>query len=431
LRTGRLNKYSGSDGNLFICKKCNRNPKKNVPDKVFVTGVGIISAAGLNYEETLSSMQAGRSGIGRITHLETVHRDELPVAEVMAKNEELEDIVKITKKGYNSRTTLLGISAAREALVNAGIVDEIGYFRTGLISATTVGGMDRSERFYRDYLKRRSGGRLRDIITHDCGESTEKIADVFGIKDHISTVSTACSSSANSILEGTRLVSSGMFDRILAGGTDSLTLFTLNGFNSLMILDKNGCKPFDDERNGLTLGEGSGFLVLESEKSIVKSNKKVLCEVAGYGNACDAYHQTASSPEGEGAFLAMKKALEKAGIEPRMIDYINAHGTGTKNNDLSEGKAIERLFGDLNVRYSSTKSFTGHTLGAAGAIEAVLCVMAITNRWIFPNLNFRIRMPELRFAPVTSFSDNTPVNNVMSNSFGFGGNNTSLIFSKC
>jgi 3-oxoacyl-(acyl-carrier-protein) synthase len=158
---------------------------------------------------------------------------------------------------------------------------------------------------------------------------------------------------------------------------------------------------------------------------------KILCEVSGYGNACDAFHQTASSPDGDGAFLSMHKAIVKAGITPDKVEYINAHGTGTKNNDLSEGKAIERLFGNSVPPCSSTKSFTGHTLGAAGAIEAVFCIMAIENQCIWPNLNFSQKMSELGFTPVTAFKNNIPIRNVLSNSFGFGGNNTSLIFSRC
>jgi 3-oxoacyl-[acyl-carrier-protein] synthase-1 len=291
--------------------------------------------------------------------------------------------------------------------------------------------MDRSEQFYKEFQKNNNSGRLRDVITHDCADSTEVIADSTGIKDYVSTINTACSSSANAIMIGVRMIKYGILDRALVGGVDALTLFTLNGFNSLMILDKDGCKPFDEQRNGLTLGEGAGFLMIESGRTIRKTNKTALCEITGYGNACDAFHQTASSPDGEGAYLSMKKALEVAGLTPDMIDYINAHGTGTKNNDLSEGKAIERLFHGHAPRFSSTKSFTGHALGAAGGIEAVLCVMSIQNQWIYPNLNFKQQMTELSMTPVTSFENSIPVRNIMSNSFGFGGNNTSLIFSRC
>ena len=399
-------------------------------DRVFVTGIGIISAIGFNNEENSSALKASRSGIGTIMLLDTIYKDEIPVAEVKATNKELKEISEVTDKGAFSRTSLLGIIAARQALLQANITD-VKEFRTGLISATTVGGMDRSEKFYREYLKNRSCGRLRDIITHDCADSTEIIADALRIKDYLSTISTACSSSANAIMVGSRLIENGILDRVLVGGVDALTIFTLNGFNSLMILDRTGCKPFDEERNGLTLGEGAGYLIIESEQTIRQEGKTPLCEITGYGNTCDAFHQTALSPEGKGAFLSMQKAVEKAGITPGMIDYINAHGTGTKNNDLSEGKAIQRFCGGSIPPFSSTKSFTGHTLGAAGAIEAIFCVMALKNQWIYPNLNFRLQMTDLGFSPATTFQYNYRLRNIMSNSFGFGGNNTSLIFSEC
>ena len=397
--------------------------------RIYITGAGIISSIGLNYSEVLSCLKASKSGIGRLTLLDSVHKHEIPVAEVKASNSKLRELAGVPAKGVFSRTSLLGIIAARQALLSAGI-EKLLDVRTGLISATTVGGMDRTEKFFKNYLKDTNHGRLRDVVTHDMGDSTEKIAEACGIRDYVTTISTACSSSANSILLGSRLIENGILDRALVGGVDCLTLFTLNGFNSLMILDRNGCKPFDEERNGLTLGEGAGFLVLESERVVAKTDKKVMGKVTGYANACDAFHQTASSPEGDGAFLSMQKALLKAGLEPDQIDYINAHGTGTKNNDLSEGKAIERLFGNSVPPCSSTKSFTGHTLGAAGGIEAVFCVMALEQQCIWPNLNFTRKMNELHFLPVTDMRNNMPVRNVLSNSFGFGGNNTSLIFSK-
>ncbi len=399
-----------------------------MPEKVVITGIGIISSIGFSADETLDSLKNCRSGIGKITLLDTYYKDELPAGEVKATHEVLFEMAGLKTKRPYSRTALLGIIAARQALRHAGIENTSAY-KTGLISATTVGGMDRSELFYKPFIKNPEKGRLRYIITHDCGDSTEAIADYTGIKDYVSTVSTACSSSANAILLGTRLIRNGILDRVLAGGIDALTLFTINGFNSLMILDKNPCRPFDEDRNGLNLGEGAGFVVLESERIAEKDNKRALCEISGYGNACDAFHQTASSPEGDGAYLSMKKALETARLQPSMIDYINAHGTGTKNNDLSEGKAIERLFGNTPPPCSSTKAYTGHTLGAAGAIEAVFCVMAIQHRFIYPSLRFQKQMNELSFSPVTTFQTAKKLKHIMSNSFGFGGNNTSLIFS--
>lgn len=399
-------------------------------DRVFVTGIGIISSIGLNKEESASALMESRSGIGSISMLETRYKDEIPAAEVHATSNILKEIAEVNSLSAISRTALLGIIAARQALSDANIND-INEFRTGLISATTVGGMDRSEKFYREYIKNSSSGRLRDIITHDCADSTEQIADTLGIKDYISTISTACSSSANAIMFGSRLIENGILDRVLVGGVDSLTIFTINGFNSLMILDRTGCKPFDEARNGLTLGEGAGFLMLESENTVRQSGKSPLCEIGGYGNGCDAYHQTASSPEGDGALRSMQKAITKANLAPGLIDYINAHGTGTKNNDLSEGRAIKRLWGNEVPLFSSTKSFTGHTLGAAGAIEAVFCVMALNHQWVYPNLNFAHEMTDLGLSPVTVFKSDIRLRNIMSNSFGFGGNNTSLIFSAC
>jgi 3-oxoacyl-(acyl-carrier-protein) synthase len=400
-----------------------------VPEKVIVTGVGIISSIGLNVLETASTLLASKSGIGKIELLDTIYKDEIPAAEVKATNKDLKEISEITNKESFSRTSLLGVIAARQAILNANITD-INEFRTGLISATTVGGMDRSEKFYKEYLENRSHGRLRDIISHDCANSTEMIADALGIRDWVSTISTACSSSANAILVGSRLVENGIMDRVLVGGVDALTIFTINGFNSLMILDRNGCKPFDENRNGLTLGEGAGYIMIESLQTVKLQGKKSLCEITGYGNSCDAFHQTAQSPEGDGALLSMQKAIQKAGISSDKIDYINAHGTGTKNNDLSEGKAIQKFCNGSIPKFSSTKSYTGHTLGAAGAIEAILCIMALNNKWLYPNLNFQKQMTDLGFSPVTSFQHNYNLRNIMSNSFGFGGNNTSLIFSE-
>ncbi len=400
-----------------------------MPERVFITGTGIISSIGMNYEENLKSLMKGISGIGKNTHLETKYSDEIPVAEVKEDNRALRALATVPQKSLFSRTSLLAFVAAGEAIERSGIRNEAG-LRTGLISASTVGGMDRTEIFFRKFRTDRNKGRIREVITHDVGDHTEVVASAFGIRDFVTTISTACSSSANSILLGARLIENGYLDRVIAGGSDALTLFTLNGFNSLMILDRRGCMPFDDDRNGLTLGEGAAYLVLESEKTLRMTGKKAVCCVAGYGNACDAFHQTASSPEGDGAYLSMDLALKKAGLPPEMIEYVNAHGTGTKNNDLSEGKAVERLFRNSVPPLSSTKSYTGHTLGAAGAIEAVFSVMAIEHGCIWPGIRFRSKMKELSFEPVTSLTTGMEVRNVMSNSFGFGGNNTSLVFSK-
>jgi 3-oxoacyl-[acyl-carrier-protein] synthase-1 len=393
--------------------------------QVFVTGIGIISAIGHNAAEALDSLRNGRSGVGPITILETVHKDELPVAEIRLTNRQLGDMAGISDLTFLTRTSLLGILASREAFQSAGLSARDKDFRTGVVSASTVGGMDKTENFFRIFDR---GTPYNDFIfTHDCGDSTERIADTLGIRDYVTTISTACSSSANAIMHGAKLIRHGVLDRVVAGGTDALSRFTLNGFNTLMILDKNPCRPFDITRTGLNLGEGAAYLVLESEEAV--QGRPVLAELTGYANANDAYHQTASSPDGTGPYLSMSGALQMSGMSPDRIDYINAHGTGTDNNDLTEGIAIERIFGGNIPPVSSTKPFTGHTLGAAAAVEAVISILAIRNGLVFPNLHFYTRMEELSFDPVKQLLTGQEIRNVLSNSFGFGGNDSTLIFS--
>lgn len=399
-------------------------------EKVYVTGSGIISSIGRDVEETWQSVEKGRSGVGQITYLTTNHQGELPAAEVKLTDQELaSDLPECPSKPL-TRTSLLGMIAARQALTNAGLL-ETKLTNTGLVSATTVGGMGATENHYYEWLDpSRDEDALKYVSTHDCGDSTEKIADYLGIRNYMATINTACSSSANAIMHGARLIQAGIVDRVVAGGIDALTRFTLNGFNSLRILDPELCKPFDQNRQGLNLGEGAAFLVLEASHLVEKDDRVPLAELSGYGNSNDAYHQTASSPEGHGPYLAMEKAVAKAGIELSDISYVNAHGTGTDNNDLSEGRAIDNLFQEKSPPVSSTKSFTGHTLGAAGSVEAVLALQAIEHNKLLPNINFTTQMEDLSFEPETTLNGNASVNHVLSNSFGFGGNNTSLLFSR-
>ncbi|MCK9204203.1 MAG: beta-ketoacyl-[acyl-carrier-protein] synthase family protein [Bacteroidales bacterium] len=395
--------------------------------RIYITGTGIISCLGKNLRENLTALLASRSGIGRIHYIETLLKDELLVGEVPLSKEELFVLAGIAPAEGYSRNTLLGIIAAREAAVHGKLLENRD-LKTGLISATTVGGMDQCELYYSDFLA--NDTRNAYIDSYDCADSTEKIAVELGISDYITTISTACSSAANALMLGARMIRAGRLDRVLAGGCESLTKFHLNGFNALKILDKEPCKPFDQRRAGINLGEGAAYLVLESEESIIKTGNQPLSELVGWGNACEAFHQTASSPDGVGAYLAMKKALEVSGFQPGDIDYINAHGTGTDNNDLSEGKAIEKLFEGRIPHISSTKPFTGHTTSAAGSTEAILSVLCLQHQVIWPNLNFEVPMEELHFSPVKTRITDQPVNVVMSNSFGFGGNDTSLIFKK-
>jgi len=394
---------------------------------VFVAGIGTISAIGKNVAESLDALENGRAGMASMRYFDSLHRDRLPVAEVKLSNDDLSKLAGLP--ATKSRTALLSMVAAREALNDAGI-ENIASLRTGFISANSVGGMDKTEKFFAEFLADNRKGRLRDVVHHECGAVTELVADKLCIKEYITTISTACSSSANAIFFGARLIKNNILDVVVAGGTDALTKFTLNGFNTLMILDEQFCQPFDENRRGLNLGEGAGYVVLVSEKVAATLKKKPSVRLSGYCNANDAYHQTASSPDGTGSFLAMSGALKKAGLQPADINYINLHGTGTQNNDIAEGTAIKRLFGPSYPKMSSTKAFTGHTLGASGGIEAVFSVLALKHGIIFPNLRLQTPMKELPFVPEIEFIKNATVNHVLSNSFGFGGNCSSLIFSK-
>lgn len=395
--------------------------------KVYIAGLGVVSAIGNNVAGHLAAFKNEQAGMADITLFESIHTGKLPVAEVKQTNEEL--AAKAGMPADASRTTLLSLIAAREALNDAAIPD-LSAWRTGFVSANSVGGMDKSEDFFIEFLADNNKGKLKNVFDHECGSMTEAVAIQLGLTNYMTTLSTACSSSANAVFFAARLIKNGLLDIVVAGGTDALTKFTLNGFNTLMILDKNHCKPFDQNREGLNLGEGAGYVVLVSERVAYALNKDLYAELSGYCNANDAYHQTASSPDGTGSYMAMQGALKQAGLQPKDISYINLHGTGTANNDSAEGTAIKRLFQAPYPPMSSTKSFTGHTLGASGGIEAVFSALAVKQGIIYPNLRFRTQMEELPFAPEIHFLENQQTEHVMSNSFGFGGNCTSLIFSK-
>lgn len=393
---------------------------------VAITGMGIISSIGNTVEENFQSLIDKKPGISRIKKIDTIHRDEMKVGEIGFSNDELIHILNLPESNNYSRTALLAEIAAKEAVKNSNIKD-INKYKTGLISATSVGGMDMTEQFYYSYHEEEKDRKYIDA--HSLGDATSKVAKRLGITEFVTTISTACSSGTNAIMLGARLIKSGKLDRVIVGGADCLSKFTINGFKTLMILSKTDCKPFDKNRTGLNLGEAAAFLVLESDEVVEKENKKVLAYVSGYANANDAFHQTASSEDGEGATLAMQKALKVANLSPKDIGYINAHGTATPNNDSSESKAILRVFDNDIPSFSSTKGFTGHTLAAAGAIEAVYSVLALQNELVLPNLNFETPMEDTGLIPETEVI-RKKIKHVLSNSFGFGGNCSTLIFSK-
>ena len=390
--------------------------------RIAITGIGAISAIGKNCAETLETLLAEKSGIGAMRYLESTHTD-IPVGEVPYSNAELKRMAGVDADEVIPRSSLLGVLAAREALQMAGIQ----YIRDfAFVNGTTVGGMDLTEKHWLDY---QSGKAVENICEHGAGESAIVIAKHLSAESFsfIATSSTACSSALNAIILGANLLRTGQAKAALVGGAESLSKFHLNGFNTLMILDRQPCRPFDATRAGLNLGEGAGYLVIEPEEDALARGAKILGYVGGYANTCDAFHQTASSENGKGAYLAMMSALQMAGLQPSEIDYVNAHGTATPNNDLSESAALIRVFGDAMPAVSSTKAFTGHTTSASGGLETVICLLAMNNGFIPANLHWS-QTGEGLIQPVTH-TEHRALRHVLCNAFAFGGNESSLIIS--
>lgn len=408
---------------------------------IVITGAGVVSAIGLGKEATLAALKQHRTGIGEVKYLTTTHH-EIPVGEVKMSNAEMQALVEVpADQGQPlSRTALMGRLALREALQQASLADATELLaQTPLISGTTVAGMDRAEVSLLaaqatdgDYsVASPLAQSLRQSMLSsqsDCGSNTEEIARGFGQFALLDTLSTACSSAANAFIVGANLIRSGQYQRVIVGGTESLSRLHLNGFNTLMILDRELCRPFDATRAGLNLGEGAAYLVLETDESALARGVQPLATLSGYGNACDAFHQTASSDNGEGAYLAMHQAITMAGLQPADIDYINAHGTGTPNNDPSELKAMHRLFAALPP-FSSTKGFTGHTTSASGSIEAVFCLMALQQQFLPVSLHWSQAIPDEASPVSTDTKPVRPLRHILCNAFGFGGNDSSLLLS--
>lgn len=395
-------------------------------ERVFVTGTGVVSALGIGVEENIEQLRKGESGIGSAQHFTSKYTSILPFGEVDLSNEKLVELTNCSNETGVSRTTLLAYLAFEEAIKSSELKSEdLKSIRTGIISSTTVGGMCHTDELYADAnLKGEPSVYVR---SYGLGEHTTRLIKKFEIGGFSSTINTACSSSANAVMLGARLIKSGRLDRVIVGGSDALAKFAVNGFNALMILSENPCKPFDKNRDGLTLGEGAGYLVLEAES--VCKNKTKLAEVVGYGNANDAYHPSTTSEEAFGPCYAMQRALDSCKMEASEIDYINAHGTGTVNNDETELFAFHKIFGEIPA-FNSTKSYTGHTLAASGAIESIFSIAMMNSNELYTNLRCNEPLDTYGTPQILELKTGVKINNIMTNSFGFGGNCTSVIYSK-
>ena len=394
-----------------------------MPQGIAITGKGIVCAIGSDASSVLVALQRQECGIGQMRYLSSCHA-ELPVGEVRMSNDEMKAQLGLRADIDYSRTALIGAIALRQAMSEAGVTAaSLSGRKVVFVSGTTVGGMDVTERHFKSASL--CAEDTSYVIHHDCGSNTREIASICGLDGAFTTISTACSSALNAIILAARMLLTGEADVVIAGGTEALSRFHLNGFNSLMILDKEPCKPFDARRRGLNLGEGAAYVVVERSADVHRRGATVQGYIGGWGNRCDAYHQTATSEGGEGAYLAMSDAIRMAGIRPEDVDYVNAHGTGTPNNDRSESAAMRRLFGESLPPVSSTKSFTGHTTSASGGIETVVCLLAMQHRFIPANLGWS-EASEGCILPSRGETDKS-LHKVLCNSFGFGGNDSSLL----
>ena len=405
--------------------------------RVVVTGLGTINPLGNNVSDTWQNLINGVSGIDYITLFDA---SDLPVTFAgEVKNFDANEYMGKQNARKLDRSGHLSIFAAEEAIKDAGfnISEPLGD-DFGIIFGTGIGGIGATENAVRIYDERGSSRISPLAITQLMpNSSTGQVAIKYGIRGPSLTITTACAASANAIGEAKRMIEQNIVSKVLVGGTESgTTSMTIGAFSQIKALSKQNdepkkaCKPFDKNRDGFVMAEGSTVLILESEESAKRRNANIHGYVSGYGSSTDAHHITAPSEGGEGAVRAMKKAIADADIESKSIDYINAHGTSTPANDLNETLAIKSLFGNdaYNVKISSTKSMTGHLLGGGGAFEAMATILSIKNGKIPPTIN--LENPDedcdLNYTP-TKYVEKE-LNTAMSNSFGFGGHNAVLIF---
>lgn len=392
--------------------------------EICVTGFGIISPLGIGYAENIAKLESNTTGITKAMYLDSIYAEKFIFGEVKETNLNLGNKLNLEIDTL-SRTDILALIACNEAIEMAELTkDEINSFDTALISSSTVGGMSQTDDLYNDANLLSQGSNF--LFSYGSGVHTLRLAKHFSILGITDTINTACSSSANAIMIGARLIKAKKAKRVIVGGVDSLSKFTVNGFNSLQIISTELCRPFCENRMGLNLGEGAAYLVLESSEAI--KNKKVYAKISGYGNHNDGFHPTALSDNAIGPMLAMEGALYNSQIDKKNIDLINSHGTATLNNDLTELTGIKKIFNENIPPIYSTKSYTGHTLAASGAMEAIFSIFSILNGSLYKSLNCEDPIDNCPI--IQKNQSNIEVNHVLSNSFGFGGNCTTLIISK-
>lgn len=395
--------------------------------KVVITGTGVINAISSNVSTFCDSLKKGRVGFGPISSFDVMNSPFKYGAEIVKFNPK--DFFDSGDIKRLDRASQLSLVAAMEAVDQSGCFsNNSDPFRSGVLIGTTLGGMLSGQEFYRSFTK--FNKRLpRKLIEYPLYRAGLQIAKKYNLCGPNIVVSTACSSGSMAISYGYDMIKSGLADLMIVGGVETFTELSWAGFSSLRIVSKTMCRPFDKRRDGLLLGEGAGILILESLQHALLRNARILGEVKGYCATSDAFHMTAPHKTGEGAIRSIMGALTQSGLTIDDIDYINAHGTGTPINDAMECSALEGVFKERveQIPVSSTKSMIGHTLGAAGAIEMIACILAIRESFIPPTANFGLPDPKCRVDCVPNVSRGKKIRYALSNSFGFGGNNCSII----
>jgi 3-oxoacyl-[acyl-carrier-protein] synthase II len=397
-------------------------------NRVVVTGAGIITALGLGWRVNAEGFRVGRTAFRRVTLFDVSRQHAKIAAEI-----DLPIELPPTKLSANTlrrlgRATRMLLHAAHEAWTQAGWEPTENL---PVVLGTTSGEMPLGEKYLQQAIatplsKQRQATR---VVHYQVQQQGLNLCSALGFQGPLTTISNACASGANAIGHAWEMIRSGRAEKVLTGGYDTLCQLTFSGFDSLQALSTTPCRPFDAHRDGLTLGEGAAILTLETLAHAKKKGAKILGEIIGYGAATDIHHLTQPHPEGTAALAAMNAACVCANISQAQIDYINAHGTATPLNDATETAAINSWAGEhaKSLRVSSTKAASGHLLGAAGAIEAVICLMALRGQWLPPQNVIATPDPACHFQIVREPAD-AKIETVLSNSFGFGGANASLIF---
>jgi 3-oxoacyl-[acyl-carrier-protein] synthase II len=398
--------------------------------RVAVTGVGVISALGGTAARTWEGLVAGQTGIGPLTLFEVSSTGTHTAAQI--RSSEWDRGLTGKERVRLSRGDRLGLAAAGEALADAGL-GEAGLpgRRAGLILGGGGGGLLQGEEYLAGLLQDRAP-RPSSALGFFMATTADLVASRFGILGRVQTIVNACSSSTIAIGLGASLVSSGTQDVVLAGGVETLSRTTYSGFHALRLVDPEPCRPFDRDRRGMSLGECAAFLVLEPLEAARARRRRIYGEVAGYGMSSDAHHATAPDPDGGGLVRSMRAALASAGATADAIDHVNAHGTGTEQNDAAETRALKTMFGERarRVPVVSIKGAVGHCLGAAGAIEAFAALMSLDRGRIPPTTGLRATGPDCDLDYVPGRARDLPVRVVLSNSTAFGGNNATLVLKR-